>query len=104
VAHVGHELVLVLARDLKIFDSFGKLARPCLYLLEQPRVLDSDHGLVREGIDELNLTFGERPDFAAPNQDHTNCLACVDQRDGERGAITELKRILLALRIFIRFG
>ena len=34
VAHVGHELVLVLASDLEIFDSFGKLARPCLDFLE----------------------------------------------------------------------
>jgi hypothetical protein len=46
VAHVGHELVLVLARDLKIFDGLCKLTRPSLYLLEQPRVLDGDDCLV----------------------------------------------------------
>src|SRR5262249_49121236 len=52
----------------------------------------------------LDLAFGERAHFAAPYQDHPNCLACVDQRDGERSAITELERHLPALRIFITFG
>src|SRR5262245_32542598 len=31
-------------------------------------------------------------------------IACVDQGDAERGAITELERMLPALGIFIRFG
>src|SRR5262249_41070315 len=57
VAHVGHELVLVLACDFQILDSFGKLPSTLLYLLEQPRVFNRDYGLVSEGIDELNLTF-----------------------------------------------
>src|SRR5262245_23750275 len=30
VAHVGHELVLVFARDLKVFDGLCKLTRPSL--------------------------------------------------------------------------
>jgi transposase len=52
VAHVGDELRLVLARDLQVLDSFSKLARACLHLFEQPRVLDRDDGLVGEGVDE----------------------------------------------------
>ena len=43
VAHVGDELRLVLARDLKL----AALLRD---LFEQPRVLDGDHGLVGEGL------------------------------------------------------
>jgi hypothetical protein len=44
MAHIGDELRLVLACE--IFDSLGKLTRTCLHFLEQPRVLDGDHGLV----------------------------------------------------------
>ena len=33
----------------------------CLQLVEQPRVLDRDHGLVGEGRDQLDLLVGERP-------------------------------------------
>ena len=33
---------------------------PRLHLLEQPRVLDGDHGLVGEGRDQLDLLVGER--------------------------------------------
>src|SRR5262249_16370787 len=72
--------------------------------LEQARVLDRDHGLVRKGIDELDLTFGERAHLGAPDEDCTDCLACVDQGDGECGAKTHLKRYLLALGEFICFG
>src|SRR5262245_22499096 len=70
----------------------GKLPCPRLHLFEQARVLDGDYDLVRKSIDELDLTFREWAHFGAPNEDHPNCLACVDQRDGERGAISELKR------------
>ena len=31
-----------------------------LHLVEQPRVLDGDHGLVGEGLDQLDLLVGER--------------------------------------------
>jgi hypothetical protein len=52
----------------------------------------------------LDLAFGESTYLNTPDEDHANCLTCVDQRDGECGAPTELKRNLPALRIFIRFG
>src|SRR5262249_8019116 len=104
VAHVGHELALVLACDLKIFDSFGKLAGSGLHLFEQARVLNCDYALVREGVYELDLTFDERAHFGAPDYDHANGLARVDQRHGERSAKTGLKCSLPAHGIFIRFG
>src|SRR5262245_44102012 len=104
VAHVGDELVLVLARDLEIIDGLGKLAGPRLDFFEQPRVFNRDYGLVREGVDEFNLAFSESTYLNTPDEDHANCLTCVDQRDGECGAPTELKRNLPAIRVFIRFG
>src|SRR5262245_4704890 len=104
VAHVGHELVLVLACDLEIFDGLGKLTCPRLHLFKKARVFNRDYGLVRKGIDELDLTFGEWAHFAAPNGDHANCLACVDQRDDEQGAPTLLERQFPALGVFITSG
>src|SRR5262249_49632165 len=58
--------------------SDAQIARLRLHLLEQPRVLDGDHGLVRKGIDELDLAFGERANFGATNDDRSDCLAGVD--------------------------
>jgi hypothetical protein len=52
----------------------------------------------------FDLAFGERAHFGAPDEDHANWLACVDQRDAERGAITGLERSRPALGVFIRFG
>jgi hypothetical protein len=97
VAHVGDELRLVLACDLKL------TALLC-YLVEQPSVLDRDDGLVCEGVDELDLAVGEWAHFRAPDEDHANCRACVDQRDAERGAPTALEGRLPAFGVFILFG
>jgi hypothetical protein len=44
----------VRTRNLQVLDRFGEFVRPCLYLLEQPRVLNGDDGLVGEGLHELN--------------------------------------------------
>src|SRR5262252_4327982 len=104
VAHVGHELVLMLAGDLKVFDGLGKFTCPRLDFFEQARVFNGDYGLIRKGIDELNLAFSEPTYLNTPDEDHANCLTCVDQRDGECGAPTELKRNLPALRVIITFG
>src|SRR5262245_4816315 len=87
-----------------LLKCFRKLACTSLYLLEKARVFNRDHGLVRKGIDEFDLTFGEWAHFGAPNEDYANCLACVDQRHGERGAPTESERILPALGVFILSG
>jgi len=50
------------------------------------------------------LTFAERAHFNAPNEDRPNCLACVDERDSQRGAITLLKRTAPTRRVFVYFG
>ena len=81
-----------------------QLALAGLLRLEQPRVLDGDDGLVGKCVDELNLAFGERAHFGAPDYDHANGLACVDQGDGECGAKTGLKCSLPAHGVFILFG
>ena len=44
-----------------LLQRFGELARALLLRLEQPRVLDGDHRLIGEGLDQLDLLLGERP-------------------------------------------
>jgi hypothetical protein len=68
-----------------------RASRDSLHLFEQPRVLNRYYSLVCKGIYKLDLTLGERVHFGAPNEDHPNCLACVDQWDSERGARTQLQ-------------
>ena len=65
MAHVGHKLVLTLAGNLEIFDSLGKFTRSRLDFFEQASILYCEYSLVREGVDELDLAFGERAHFAA---------------------------------------
>ena len=65
MAHVGYELRLVLARDLQVLDRLGEFTCARLHLLEQPRILDGNDRLVREGADELDLAFGEWAHFGA---------------------------------------
>src|SRR5262245_16848263 len=50
-----------------LLERFGQVAGTCLHLLEKARVFNSDYGLVREGVDEFDLVFGERAHFGAPN-------------------------------------
>src|SRR5215467_8120466 len=89
MAHVGHELVLVLARDLEVLDGLGKLARARLRFFEEARVLNRNHGLVRKGIDELDLAFAERAHFGALGLEQPRVLdgdyrlvgECLEQLD-----------------------
>ena len=54
-----------IARRGLILERLRQLARARLHLLEQPRVLDGDHGLVGEGLQQLDLLVGERLHFVA---------------------------------------
>ena len=37
-----------------------KVARPRLYLIEQPHVFDGDHRLIAEGLKQLNVVLRKR--------------------------------------------
>jgi hypothetical protein len=58
VAHAGEELRLVLAR---LFE----LTALVLDFVEEPHVLDGDHRLVGESLDQLDLLVGKRPHACA---------------------------------------
>jgi hypothetical protein len=78
-----------------------QLARPCLHLLEQARVFNGDDCLVGKSFEQIDLSVGEWADLAASDHNRADGLACVDQRDAERGAMAELER---PVPVFIRLG
>ena len=75
-----------LARRRLLLERFLQLARSRLYLLEQTRVLDGDHGLVGEGLHEFNLLCRERPHLAAPASDHADYDVLSEHWHGENRA------------------
>jgi hypothetical protein len=77
-----------------LLDRASQLLRPCLQLAEQARVLDGDHRLVGEGLEERDLVAGEpakldaghrnRPDgFVVPeHRYHHHASKATDTRVG----------------------
>src|SRR4029453_17357630 len=87
-----------------ILKRFLQLSLAGLLCLEQPRVLDGDHGLVGEGLEQIYLSVGERANLCAPDGNYANCLCRAQQRNAEYGAVTESTSKFAALRIFIHLG
>ena len=67
------------------WSDFGQLARARLHLVEQPHVLDRDHCLVGEGLDQRDLRIGERLDLQAISQNDAEQFIPFEHRDGENG-------------------
>ena len=67
VRHAGEELGFVAVRDFE-------LAALGLDLLEQPHVLDRDHGLIGEGLEQFDLLGGERLHVRAAQADDARAL------------------------------
>src|SRR5262245_13296610 len=104
VAHVGHELVLVLARDLKVLDSFGKFTCPRLDFFEQARVFNRDYGLVGEGLKERYLSVCEWANLGAPNGNYTDRLARTDQWHGQYSAEAKASGVVASFWELISIG
>ena len=54
-----------------------------LHLLEQPRVLDGDQGLVGESLDQLDLPVGERLEGIAGHRDDADRHIIAEERYGK---------------------
>ena len=54
--------------------------------MEQTRILDGDHGLGGEILDQLNLLLGERADLLAVDDDHADQLILLEHRDEQKRA------------------
>jgi hypothetical protein len=67
-----------------LFQCLCELARARLQLLEQPRILDGDHSLVGECLEQLDLPFGEPPRYVARYCNCSNRPAVLSHRHGDR--------------------
>ena len=85
VRHVGEELRLVLVGQLE-------LAALGLDLVEQARVLDRDHGLVGEGLQQRQLLVAERRRRVARDLDRADAAAFPEhRREGDREVAGRLR-------------
>src|SRR5262249_42534338 len=80
VAHAGNELRLMLAGQLK-------LAALVLDLAEQARILDREHRLGRERLQEINGTLGKVAWLFAPDYECSDDLVCAYQRHNKARTI-----------------
>ena len=66
-----------LGRCCLMLQGLAQFCVALLEFLEQPHVLDGDHGLIGEGLEELDLLVREGTDLHSANQNHTdrNALA-----------------------------
>src|SRR5262245_9834168 len=69
-----------------MFQSLREVARARLHLVEQPHVLDSDHRLVGESLDQLNLLLSERVNLGTRQEHCADRVSVAQQRYAERGA------------------
>ena len=93
------------AQRLELLDRPREIPGARFQLLEEAHVLDGDHRLGGEGLQELDLLVRERPNLGSPNQDGANRHALAQQRGRQRGAVSELaccsashRELVLALR------
>ena len=74
--------------------------RPALlpHVLEEPRVLDRDYCLVREGLQQADLLVGERSDLLTTHLDVADCDVSPQQGNTEVGPVSPLSRDGAAFR------
>ena len=72
-----------LGRGRLLLQRLGHLAVPRLELREQPHVLDRDHRLVGERLQQLDLLVGERLDLGPPDGDRADGVTLAEHRDGQ---------------------
>src|SRR5262249_200446 len=84
-----------------VFERLYQLALARLFLLEQPRVLDGDDGLVGEGLQPINLSVPERAHLGPPDGNSANGLARADQWDDEYGVGAKASRDVAARWVLI---
>ena len=75
----------------------GLLLERLPQFIEQPRVLDGDHGLRGERRRQFDFAVAERIDAAAPQPDHDHRLAIAHQRHADHRSIAFDLRLFLLL-------
>jgi hypothetical protein len=87
--------------DLEHVGGGGLLLQRFTQFAEQARILDGDHGLVSEGLDQLNLLIRKRLYFKSAEHDCANGFALSQQRSGQYRSVAKAKRHLATVRKFI---
>src|SRR6266436_7903061 len=75
-----------------------------LRFVEQPRVLNCDHRLIGEGVQQGNLFVAERVHLEATQRDRSDAFALAQQWNAENRAVALLGECLAGLRELIAFG
>src|SRR5262245_47311595 len=104
MTHIGDELRLVLAFGLELTTFFIDLAK-------QARILDGEHGLCGEGLDEVHSPIGKLSGLPASNHEKAHSLTRTHQRSNQNGSISGTlneaaewcKRFLMNVRNLDRF-
>src|SRR3974390_893138 len=55
-----------------------------MQFVEEPRILDGDHGLGGEVLRQLDLPVGKQQNFLAVDGDYADQLACLEDRQPEQ--------------------
>src|SRR5262245_18352461 len=71
-----------------LLQRFGEIAGTLAQLVEQPGVLDSDHRLGGEVLDQLDLLVGERQNLLAVYADCSDQLAFLEHRNQQKSSST----------------
>ena len=85
-------------RGAQFVEGLRQLSRAILHLVEETRVLDCDCGLIRESLQQSDMSVIERPHLSAADKDRAECTVLPDQRHGESSAMSERERVLPAER------
>ncbi len=91
----------VVGRGL-LLQRFGERLVARLHLVEQTNVLDGDHRLVGEGLQQRDLLVAEGPDLGAPDDQDADGFSAAHQWRGCSGPMTGLIGQGLTERKFLR--
>jgi hypothetical protein len=79
-----------------LLKRFAQIIRAFPQLVEQPRILDGDHRLIREGGDQFDLLVGERLYICSPDENCPYDISLPQERGSERRSVAAS---LLVLKI-----
>ena len=67
----------------------SQVVRPSLQFREQPYVLDGDHGLIGERLEQIDLRVGERGGLGPNDVDSADRRAASQHRNGHEAAVAD---------------
>jgi hypothetical protein len=87
-----------------LLQRFAQFAGTLLHFVEQPHVLDRNHGLVGEGFEQCDLLVREWPDLHPAYQDRADRTPFAQQWRRQRGAMAVASRVPAAFGKIVFLG